>query len=373
MTCSYTKLRIAAALQRTLGGLSAPNPTTAPAAALWLTALTSACEDPNGSQRHSTDATDGPSAEPDSTPTRSDSVVKGRHESDASSERDAAVTPGAERNRALEPSIPHDASAPGASVPAGDTTPAPPRVDASADATGSDAGSDPEAQPSSAGRRDASAVSEPGRDADAPCAITYAAGHGDVHLSYDDELGLVLGLRSHLQHPEPAGPAPVHPPEEVCILVPWSSWIEATELGGRPSLPDFEPMGIAEGESFWFLSQNNRGASQPFLGVATEGVPKGEFDGALRFEFTHVETPAEARFSVYQAAFPPRFFVSTSHPDMTIDARNAITLPAGAHDHFNWTFSRPGTYDVYIFASGERGGETLSSREHAFRFVVQAD
>src|SRR5690606_10306763 len=103
MTCSYTKLRIAAALQRPLGGLSAPNPTTAPAAALWLTALTSACEDPNGSQRHSTDATDGPSAEPDSTPTRSDSVVKGRHESDASSERDAAVTPGAERNRALEP------------------------------------------------------------------------------------------------------------------------------------------------------------------------------------------------------------------------------------------------------------------------------
>lgn len=203
------------------------------------------------------------------------------------------------------------------------------------------------------------------------CPVEYRAGHGDLFLAYDETHGLTLSLRSHLIYPEPVGVPPEHDPDDVCIVVPSSSHAEVVELGGRPEFSEFEPIGVDAGKPFWFLSQNNRGPLEPFLGLSTEGVPSAAFAGALRFEFHPLDPAAAGEFSLYQSGFPPRFFVSTRSPERTQSGAPVVELGTGVHDHYNWTFSKPGRYDLRVIASGQLAGASEVRIEQIYKFLIE--
>lgn len=228
---------------------------------------------------------------------------------------------------------------------------------------------------------DAGAGGDDGGGDPTACQVVYEAGHGDIFARYDAAGELRLRLRSHLTYPGPGGGAaePEHDPEGICIVVPYSSYLERQAAGGRPLLEldgtdRFEPLGVPAGEAYWYLSANNLGAEQPFFGVATEGVPaQGIFDGPLRFDFESFDMPEGASFSVYQVPWIPFFYVSTSRPDATVHGAQRIEMPPGGHDHYAWTFSHPGRYAIRTVVSGDRvSGGTVASAPATYIFIVEA-
>lgn len=209
------------------------------------------------------------------------------------------------------------------------------------------------------------------------CPTFYRAGHGDVSARYDAASGrLSLALRSHLVYPEPSGELPEHDPVSICIVVPYSSYESMMKLGGRPAFGDpdaFAPIGVPAGAAFWILEARNLASAQPFLGVASERVSAGLFKDPLMFELRAIAGPPGSHLSIYQVPFLPRFFVSTSEPERTLSKTQAISLPVGGHDHFNWTFSHPGTYDLTFVVKAERSaGGVAESAPVRFRFIAEA-
>ena len=84
--------------------------------------------------------------------------------------------------------------------------------------------------------------------------------------------------------------------------------------------------------------------------------------------------PVEAQLSIYQLPFLPKFFVSTLHPEQTQSPENSLNIASGGHDHYHWTFSHAGTYDIGVWVQGLRksDGLEIQSRQIRLRFVVEA-
>ncbi|TPV94496.1 MAG: hypothetical protein B7733_14740 [Myxococcales bacterium FL481] len=209
-----------------------------------------------------------------------------------------------------------------------------------------------------------------------PCTIDYRFGHGDLHAHYAPPTGLHLEVYTDFGAPDAT--ATLHPAQDICIIVPVSSYLDSVANGGRPQFtgmdPDpFEPMGMPAGAGFWYLSANNLGMLQPFWGISTEGVPPGIFDGPLQFEFVSFDMPANGQVSVYQLPFLPHFYISTSHPQLTETGANRFEMPVGGHDHHHWTFSAPGTYKIGVQVSGRRAADQAAvvSDVVQYHFIVE--
>lgn len=206
--------------------------------------------------------------------------------------------------------------------------------------------------------------------APAPCRYDYANGHGDMYTSWDATNGFTMALRSEL---EPGLGERAYAPFDVCIHVPHATYDDVVSIGGRPPGPGWDPVGVAEGVPFWYLSEVAIEGT-PWFGVASDpspagGVPIGIFTESLTLKLS-VSGPPDSAFSVWSSVSDPEappFLFSTS------TSRSEAHVFTGSHAHLTWAFTKAGIYLVEATIRGTHAdtGETESSAPATYRFIVE--
>ena len=161
--------------------------------------------------------------------------------------------------------------------------------------------------------------------------------------------------------------------------------------GLRPASSAFDFIGVAAGQNFWRLPQNQN-PNLLYLGVAGYGVSSGSIDSYdasaesggrvsgtgpwTKLTLDSVKgaggTAAPGFFSVWQSGDSgPNVAMSSFSGGVNSD--DALWIVAGGHSHYNWAFTAPGTYEVSFRPSVHQGGATVSSPDaFTFLFNVQS-
>jgi surface-anchored protein len=137
-----------------------------------------------------------------------------------------------------------------------------------------------------------------------------------------------------------------------------------------PADPQFSFLGTP-GSSVWILPQVQNPALL-FLGFGTEELPTGLFlNDQVTLSLSGVRAPGQ--FSVFETDMFGNPHVIMNSGD-GITGADSLVLPAGAHQHVNWAFSTPGTYEVDFNASGTLadGNVFTSSGPITYTFDVVA-
>ncbi|MFC7339364.1 choice-of-anchor M domain-containing protein [Haloferula chungangensis] len=203
-------------------------------------------------------------------------------------------------------------------------------------------------------------------------AALYTSGHADlIGIGYEDG-----SFEPHI-HAEGATidgafvDEGEYAPNEITTVVPQSSFDFWTANGGRPAGSAWDPIGIAAGEAFWFLSQSNSGPAgsaslgAPFAGIGTEELNPSDWATDITISLDSVVGPGD--FSMYLDGFAPSFFMSTADG---IDGSDLIVIAPDSHEHFNWAFTAPGTYDVSVSFAGTHQVDGPKSASATFQFQV---
>lgn len=188
---------------------------------------------------------------------------------------------------------------------------------------------------------------------------TLWEGHTDVGIVYEDG-----AWNLHVGQHEADPPMEYSPGEAILgvdILAAYHT---------VPANAKFSFLG-ASGSSVWILPQVQE-SGLLFLGFGTEELPSGLFTSdEVTLSLTAVRAPGQ--FSVYTVdAFGSPTVLLNSGDGIT--AADSIVLAAGGHEHVNWAFSTPGTYEVDFEASGTLadGSVFTSSGPITYTFTVSA-
>ena len=125
---------------------------------------------------------------------------------------------------------------------------------------------------------------------------------------------------------------------------------------------EFGFIGAQPGETFWNFSQNFI-EGELFLGIRGQGDLNRlvawnpmDPDNFANFSAKHilielldVRGPPDGYFALFQFGPPARFYISTYVDG--IDANDRIYYASGGHDHFNWSFTKPGLYELDVRVS----------------------
>ncbi|MDB6035551.1 MAG: hypothetical protein JWM16_5889 [Verrucomicrobiales bacterium] len=132
-------------------------------------------------------------------------------------------------------------------------------------------------------------------------------------------------------------------------------------------LPAGTPFGNA-GQPFWILPQTQNPLLL-YLGVNSERVPSGVFNGPLTIQLKQFTGPGY--FMAWQATGPGQYNIRINTRDGIGSTDNFMPL-IGSHEHFNWGFSTTGVYCATFQVSGQRIGEAtnISSAESTFLFQI---
>ena len=116
--------------------------------------------------------------------------------------------------------------------------------------------------------------------------------------------------------------------------------------------------GVAANETFWVLPQNQE-TGKLFLGIESQAFPsrlepwnpnqpakQASSTGRwLRIRLVGMRGPAGGQFSLFQfGSTAPVVYMSTANGGIDLD--DCVFVTSGAHDHFNWSFSKPGLYEL---------------------------
>jgi surface-anchored protein len=132
----------------------------------------------------------------------------------------------------------------------------------------------------------------------------------------------------------------------------------------RYELPAGTPFGDA-GDPLWILPQSHVSGTL-YLGLSSEGIPAGVFNGALELRLISVQGPGH--FFLWQAD-------QFGAPDVRMNSRDGVgsedktSLMVESHEHVNWGFSSTGAYYITLEASGVKHGETTRVSSAAATFV----
>ncbi len=136
----------------------------------------------------------------------------------------------------------------------------------------------------------------------------------------------------------------------------------------RPSGSQWDFIGVAEGEPFWFISAAGPSAGQISLdlGMNSEGTPLEAFI-AYSDPADPRSAPAERWITVsleevrFQGEGAGHVALWTGNAEVIYwstaqepEAGNLYYLATGGHQHMNWAFSDPGIYEIDLKASGRR-------------------
>ena len=160
-------------------------------------------------------------------------------------------------------------------------------------------------------------------------------------------------------------------PGDITTVVPQSTFDYWSNNGGRPAGTAWDPIGVAAGESFWFLPQSNGGPAgaatlgAPFAGIGTEELTPGDWTGNITITLDAVSGPGH--FSMYLDGGVPFFAMSSADG---IDGSDVISVAAGGHEHYNWAFTAPGIYDVDVTVRGEHVTDGSKEASATYQFQV---
>ncbi len=195
--------------------------------------------------------------------------------------------------------------------------------------------------------------------------VEYTAGHADIGLGEHDALELHLHAHSGatinglaLSHDAE------YEPDEIIIVVPNST------VFARPAGAEWDFLGNAAGDDTWRLPQSRTDAetfASPFVGIGAEEVDTGIFLND-QLDLTLIAVDGPGYFSVYKVSFGlPVVFMADSDG---ILADDRVTVPAGAHSHYNLAFSQPGNYWITFEASALSAEGDRLTHQAVFQFHV---
>jgi len=190
--------------------------------------------------------------------------------------------------------------------------------------------------------------------------IAYEGGEWDLHVHAE---GAMIDGTEFLDQEFEADDVIINVPESVKVVDQNTS-----ELFDIP-----ESLGLTQGEPFWNLMQNLSDADMtdsPFLGMAAEEVDPADFDpDSITIALTGFSGPGE--FTLWTDGTGVQF--DTLDGLGSDDELTGFPIGTGAHTHFNYAFSAPGTYNVTLTASGTLtgGGPTSGSGTYTFRVVPE--
>ena len=169
------------------------------------------------------------------------------------------------------------------------------------------------------------------------------------------------------------------------FVAPLSSYIT------RPAGEAFDFLGLETGEKLAVLPQNEE-EGLLFLGAGADEIEPGSVGSFfeddprinaegeyIRIELVGVDGPEGGNFFLYQTdGFgAPTVFLNTAdgiQADGT--PSDTLFLLPGGHDHYNWAFTKPGTYEITVQANAIAGTDDMtpiSSEEETFTFFVEGN
>lgn len=196
---------------------------------------------------------------------------------------------------------------------------------------------------------------------DAPAAVVYSKGHGDIGIAYE---GGAFEPHWHLHagavvDGTPLGADDEFEPDALVALVPGPSI-------ARPAGATWDFLGAAAGDPIWFLPQS-ADPGKPFLGIASEELNPTDWT-SLTLSLVGISGPAGGHFSLWQSGlFGPEVKFATSDG---ITGADSFSLIVGGHDHYNWGFTKPGDYELTLRWEGLHVTDGTISAEGAFGFTV---
>jgi len=125
-----------------------------------------------------------------------------------------------------------------------------------------------------------------------------------------------------------------------------------------PSNPDYAFLG-PPGAPVWILPQT-QDITLPYVGISTEEVPPGVFNGPISIELRKVEGPGNFFAWANPGLGEPPIIKFICTNGVVSTQYNTMTPLTGSHEHYNWAFSTNGLYRVTFRCSGQRVGETTN-------------
>lgn len=133
----------------------------------------------------------------------------------------------------------------------------------------------------------------------------------------------------------------------------------------RPAASQWAFLGVEAAEPIYILPSGGVPNTVPYLGVSTEDTSLSAL-GADEYRFTlvHMNGPENGVFSLYTSADNVPMNTLNGFP------AGSILIEAGDHLHFNWAFSHPGTYDLYLDFEALTGTTVIMNGSDMFRFQI---
>lgn len=125
------------------------------------------------------------------------------------------------------------------------------------------------------------------------------------------------------------------------------------------------------GSPVWILPQTQV-FTVPYVGISTEEIPPGVFNGPLRFELISVDGPGNSfAWAVPGLGQPPIIKFICTNGVVSPDT-NVMTPTTGSHEHYNWAFSTNGLYRVTFRYSGQLAadGTYITGRDVTWAFEI---
>lgn len=198
-------------------------------------------------------------------------------------------------------------------------------------------------------------------------------GHFDFQINYDTGTNeWVTGILDYDSSNFQDGQAVLHPSDAYIYQL-----VEKDEVI-IPAGDPWQLIGTA-GETAWVLPEIFT-PGRIYLGIGTQTMERGIFTGGLSNRgqiniqlksVTGSGVGAGGTLTMWAAGFPPIVHYATA--DGIDDSDRLTGVPAGAHSHYNWAFSKPGDYVVTFEVSGvltPQYGGGLTSTEVSYYFRV---
>jgi surface-anchored protein len=151
-------------------------------------------------------------------------------------------------------------------------------------------------------------------------------------------------------------------PDEITVLVPLKVYGDNHGLSDTFDIP--ESLGLDQGDKFWNLAEREI-AGVPYLGLATEELGVGTFNKVTLAltGFNHVE--GGGNFSLWFTDPVDPIGMKTFE-----GVGGSIDMTVPTHQHANWAFSKAGTYELTLEATGFLTGGGTQTSTGTFTFQV---
>ncbi len=150
---------------------------------------------------------------------------------------------------------------------------------------------------------------------------------------------------------------------DLTFLVPGST-LTAREVGGQ-----WDPIGVAAGENYYFLPQSATQADalgSIFAGIGTEELAPGDWSTDISITLTGMTGPGQ--FALAQVVLgSPNFFMSTADG---ISGADTYSQSADDHQHFNWYFTEVGDYTLTFSFEGTHATDGVKTATATYNFSV---